>query len=147
MGLFGMKKAKNFAQRIKEVADQAGLKVVEANEDLVVAMFALPEGRKQKVVMMPVGDLLGSTVFVVCSMSQQIDGDLDAQMANRLLRENANHKVGYWGIIDLGEGQFVGCHHSLVLETLDPKELDIIVRTVAMEADKLEMELTGGDKF
>lgn len=149
MSLFGaLRKPKNFAERIHQVAAKAGVKVVEASDSLVVTLFVFADGRTQKVFLAPVGELQGHTIVDVWSVAAEVSGYFDERLAVRLLRENGNHKVGYWGIESIGDQTYLGCHHALLLETLDPEEFHVVVYTVAVQADELEKELAAGeDRF
>jgi len=145
MVLFG--KGTTFAGKIRKVASAAGLKIVEATENLVVVNFMLQDGRHQKVFLAPVGELQGYTIVDIWSVVQEVTGDYPQHFANRLLRENGSHKVGYWGIETIGGHSHLGCHHAMVLDTLDPAEFKVIVLTLAIEADQMEKELQAGDVF
>ena len=148
MGFFGKRKAANFAQKIKKVADKAGMKVLESSDSLVIANFNIGGNRQQRVGLTPLGDLLGCTIVGIFSLALEISGDLDPNLANRLLKENGRHKIGYWGITKGTDKSFLGIHHSMILETLDPEELRIVLDTLATMADGLEKELgPGTDKF
>ncbi|MFC1736963.1 hypothetical protein ACFL1X_12670 [Candidatus Hydrogenedentota bacterium] len=148
MGIFGSVKTDKFADKIECVAAKAGLKVIKAQDNLVSAVFRCDGGRTQSVMLAPVGELAGCTVVSIFSPAAPIDGPLSQDLANRLLQENGNHKIGYWSVISGIAGKTVlGIEHSMILDTLDPEELNIVLNVVADEADKLEKELTGKDNF
>lgn len=143
-----LQKPKDFPERIRQVAEKAGVKIVEASESLVVSQFVFSDGRTQRVFLAPVGELRGQMIVDVWSIASEVSGYFDERLAVRLLRENGNHKVGYWGIEAIGEQTFLGCHHAMLLETLDAEEFNVIVYTVAVQADELEKELAKeADRF
>ena len=148
MGFFGKKKVANFAQKVRSVAEQAGLKVLEANDNLVVSVFTTEAGRTQKVALVPMGELAGCQIVGIFSVAAELTGEIDPNLAVRLLKENGKHKVGYWGIIEGTDKTMIGIHHDMVLETFDPEEFRVVVPMLAILADKLEKELSpGADKF
>lgn len=147
MGLFGTK-PKNFAQKIRTIAEKAGMRILEEDAGDVVAVgFRFSDGRTQLAFLAPVGELKGTTVVDIWSRVMDVNGDLDQRLANRLLRENGSRKAGYWGIEKVAGVERLGCHHAMVLETLDPDEFKVMVTTVAKSADQLEEELTKKDDF
>lgn len=134
-----------FVERIKQVAQAADLKVLEASDDLVVAMFRYASGRTQQVYMHRLGPLDGCQIVEIVSIARELNGDFDPQLALRLLRDNGTHKVGYWGLVEGPDGQsLLAAHHAMILDTLDPEELRIIVTALGVQADNLEREF-GGD--
>ena len=90
-----------FSSVVRDVADRAGLKVIEASDNLVVTAFTYPDGRSQRVFLAPVGQLSGLTIIDIWSPVMEVDGALDKDLANRLLKANGSHKVGYWALDDL----------------------------------------------
>lgn len=148
MGLFGKKKVANFAQKVSAVAQSAGLKVLESHDNLVVSVFTTEGGRIQKVLFVPMGELAGCNIVGIFSVAAEISGEIDPNLAVRLLKENGNHKVGYWGVIEGKDKTLIGIHHDMVLETFDPEEFRVVVPMLAILADQLEKELSPGtDKF
>ncbi|MBI2299735.1 MAG: hypothetical protein HYU66_12480 [Armatimonadetes bacterium] len=137
-----------FVTRIRKLAEQAGFRVLSGDEDYVLAMFQYPGGRTQQVLLHPVGTVQGYPIVEIVSAAKEISEDLSAPLANRLLRENGEHSIGYWGIIAGPEGKaLIGMHHNMMLDTLDPEELKVIVTALGVRADDLERELSGEDVF
>lgn len=133
-----------FMAKIESVASKSGLKVLRGAGGMVLALFRYPDGRTQQVFIHRVGQLEGCEMVEIVSIAAEFRGVLNQEFANELLRENATHSVGYWGIIQGPDGQaMLGIHHSLVLDTLDPEELKIVVTGLGVRADAMEERLQG----
>jgi hypothetical protein len=79
------------------------------------------------------------------------NGPLSSDVANRLLRENNQVKLGSWRVVPISSGPNAG--KSLIMfaaqinADIDPESLRLTIKSVILIADRMEKELTGTDDF
>ncbi|TQV70180.1 hypothetical protein FKG94_21915 [Exilibacterium tricleocarpae] len=115
--------------------------------------FNMGEGRTQMVIIIhyPDDDQQNNGVIEVSSavvkMDGMPDGKLGAEMARKLLRENASYGFANWAIQDIpSEGRYLIATSGWLLDELDLDELKLAVHIVAKMADDMEKTL-GVDNF
>jgi len=130
-----------FSAQIRALADRAGLKVESSQGDVVRARFAAKDGRTQLVVFKYAGEVAGKPVVRINSPVANLKTHpLSGEAALRLLRQAGTIKLGAFSI---DEGHLV-VHQGMLLPDLTPEELRDIAWVLAVFADGVEKELTGG---
>lgn len=137
----------SFANKVQDIANRAGLKVIVQNDDFVTCGFNLAEGRSQAVHLAPAGDLAGQQVVRISTPVQELPGELPQNLANQLLTMNTQFKIGSFGIIEASGKRMLMFSHNMVLDALEPQELTIVVATLAQSGDQFEKQFGGGDRF
>jgi hypothetical protein len=70
-----------------------------------------------------------------------------AVIANRLLRDNSQKKVGAWELHEEKDGSFFSIFNVKVSTDADGEALKTIINAVANVADAMEKELLSSDEF
>ncbi|HEX8139280.1 MAG TPA: hypothetical protein VF544_17085 [Pyrinomonadaceae bacterium] len=80
-----------------------------------------------------------------------VPGPLPADVANRLLRENNQVKLGAWRLVAITTGPNAGKSLAMFAAQInadaDPESLRLTIKSVILIADRMEKELTGTDDF
>jgi len=137
----------SFASRIEHIAGQAGLKVTVNNDSFVTCGIGLSEGRSQLVHLAPSGDLAGRDVVRITTPVQELPADLPANLANQLLKMNSEFKIGSFSIIEESGQRILMFGHNMILDELEPRELSLILATLAQSGDEYEKKFGDGDRF
>jgi len=138
----------SFAGTIQNVANKAGLKVITQNDDYVQCGFNLGENRTQLVHMMPAGDLAGQPVVRISTPVAKLPGGGFPQgVAEGLLKENGTFKIGSFNIVEQSGERLLMFGHNMLLNQLEPGELEIVVRVLASTGDEWEKKIGQGDAF
>ncbi|AGY58751.1 hypothetical protein [Gloeobacter kilaueensis] len=138
-----------FAEIAERLAVYSGW-TVQANEKMVEVSVVLPNDRRQKVYIRPIGTLavqgVASEMIEYYSAAVEIPKDqaLSSLLAYSLLKTNAQMLIGAWGIDQRGESEFIAVFDTALLVTLDIEELAAAISVIAAEADRLE-ELWAGE--
>jgi len=82
----------------------------------------------------------------VWSLAYRGTGPVPPEMAKRLLTENARMVLGAWQV-NQGPDKFLVVYLAQVPAQTDAASLQEVVEAVAVSADRMEKELTGGDEF
>src|SRR5205807_4308329 len=79
------------------------------------------------------------------------DGPLSAGVANRLLRENNNVKLGSWRLVLINSGANTGkyllMYAAQISANSDAESLRLTIKSVILIADRMEKELTNKDDY
>jgi hypothetical protein len=82
----------------------------------------------------------------VWSLAFRGAGQVPPEMAKRLLTENARMVLGAWQV-NQAPDKFLVVYLAQVPADTDAAALQEVVEAVAVSADRMEKELTGGDEF
>lgn len=111
-------------------------------------IFEVEEGGRSQLVFLQseMEEYGGLKIREIWSPVMKIQGDLDQKLANQLLLENQQRKLGAWQLLDLkGENLL-----SYAVKVPDPKttdELFALIYCVMLSADEMEKKLTGKDEY
>jgi len=145
---FTQTSSQSLASTIQNLATQAGLKVTVQNDDYVQCGLGLPNNRSQLVHIMSAGNFGNQNVAHIWTPVTQLPGaGLPGEIANGMLRENANFKIGAFGVREVQGSQLLVFFHNVVLESLDASELMTVIGVVGTTGDQWEQKLGGGDQF
>ncbi|HEX8707854.1 MAG TPA: hypothetical protein VF723_06290 [Pyrinomonadaceae bacterium] len=79
------------------------------------------------------------------------NGPLSAAVANRLLRENNEVKLGSWRLVVINSGdnagKYLAMYAAQVAADSDAESLRLAIKSVILIADRMEKELTGKDDY
>jgi hypothetical protein len=116
---------------------KANYKIAEDSLDSVKLIFDLDGNRSQAVIVNRVGDTGWASISTAVCEADKLD-------ARAALLRNSQMIIGALAMIENGPIIF---RHSFPLENLDINEFEGPLRTAVMYGDRLELELTGEDKF
>ncbi|MDA7723109.1 hypothetical protein N8862_01560 [Pseudomonadales bacterium] len=114
--------------------------------------FNMGEGRSQNVLIShyPNGDEDSSDLVEIASAALKMDGfpdgKLGAEMAKKLLKQNATTAFSSWAIEDTEDGPYLVAMSGWMLDDLDAEEFELAALIVANAADEMEGTL-GIDNF
>ena len=136
------------APAVQQLANQAGLQVTVQNPDYVQCGIGLPGGRRQLVHLMNAGNFGAQTVVHVWTPVIQMPATgMPAEASSGLLRENANFKLGAFGIRQVQDGALLVFYQNVILESVTPQDLTTIIGIVASTGDEWEQKLGNTDQF
>ena len=82
----------------------------------------------------------------VWSVASRGKGVPPAELASRLLKENARMILGAWQV-NQGPEEYLVVFSAPVIATADAVTLQEVIEVVILSADRIEKELTGKDEF
>ena len=82
----------------------------------------------------------------VWSVAYRSKGEVPADMAIRLLKENARMILGGWQV-NQGKDEYLIVFSAPVNATADASTLAEVIEVVTLSADRIEKELTGKDEY
>jgi len=139
----------SFKEIVTELAEKSNLNLKWENDDSARLLFTETDGRTQLMVLVNIGDLAKFPVVEISSAVTDIPaGPLPGALADKLLTQNDQFKIGSFAIKNLGEKRLLLFHHNMILNRLEPDEFRLILEVVAHTADTMEKDFTGGgDKY
>lgn len=109
--------------------------------------YTLPDGRTQLVWIASKTTKIADTEFRdVWSVANRGKGELPAELANHLLKENVRMVLGAWQVSQ-GEGEYLVVYSYAIPAETTPGFLQEVIEAVTISADRMEKELTGQDEF
>jgi hypothetical protein len=136
--------------RVKALLDQIGYKYeLTVDGDFKLIPIATDSGRSQLAYVVSKTHQYGTLeIREVMSPAYSSTGPLSATIANRLLRENGEVKLGAWRIEPHANGQkSLALFAVQVAATSDAETLRLAIKSVILVADRMEKELTGTDDY
>lgn len=134
----------SFLERVGELARSSGVSVQSTGKGGVRAIFGLPTGRHQQVLVTDAGAFLGSSMAIISSpVANLAERTIGGDAALALLRTNGTLRVGAFAIV----GDLLLISHSVFVNDLAPESFRGIVQTIAFSADEAERAFTGKDSF
>ncbi len=110
-------------------------------------VYRLGQGRSQAVwVASKTARITQLEIRDVWSVAFRGTGQVPPEMAKRLLTENARMVLGAWQV-NQAPDKFLVVYLAQVPADTDAASLQEVVEAVAVSADRMEKELTGGDEF
>lgn len=132
---------------LKAALDELKLKYDVGPQGDFKLIFDVGEGRSQLVFVQSATEEYGGTrIREIWSPAFKVKGDLDAKLANELLLDSQERKIGGWQLMNLGEERLV----IYAIKLPDPKdgeELYRMINAVMLSADEMEKELTSKDEY
>jgi len=109
--------------------------------------YTLPDGRTQLVWIASKTTKIVDTDFRdVWSVASRGKGELPAELADHLLKENVRMVLGAWQVSQ-GEGEYLVVYSYAIPAETPPGFLQEVIEAVTISADRMEKELTGRDEF
>ncbi len=109
--------------------------------------YTLPDGRTQLVWIASKTAKIADTEFRdVWSVANRGKGELPAELADHLLKENVRMVLGAWQVSQ-GEGEYLVVYTYAIPADTAPGFLQEVIEAVTISADRMEKELTGQDEF
>lgn len=142
---------KSIISRFAEIATLAGIKgSIDDEGERYRATFGFEDGRSQLVLVRAIKTPGGPGVCVfsiAAKYKKGFFGSLSKDAAIELLRLNETTYFARYGIRDMGDETTIVASIDLLIDTLDPEELNSAVRSVSVAADKWEEKAKQGDNF
>jgi hypothetical protein len=136
--------------RVKALLDQIGYKYeLTVDGDFKLIPIATDNGRSQLAYVVSKTQQYGTLeIREVMSPAYSSTGPLSAAIANRLLRENSEVKLGAWRVEPHANGQkSLALFAVQVTAATDAETLRLAIKSVILVADRMEQELTGTDDY
>lgn len=109
--------------------------------------YTLPDGRTQLVWIASRTAKIADTEFRdVWSVASRANGELPAELADHLLKENVRMVLGAWQVSQ-GQGEYLVVFSYAIAADTTPGFLQEVIEAVTISADRMEKELTGRDDF
>ena len=109
--------------------------------------YTLPDGRTQLVWIASKTTKITDTDFRdVWSVARRARGELPAELADHLLKENVRMVLGAWQVSQ-GDGEYLVVFSYAIPADTTPGFLQEVIEAVTISADRMEKELTGQDEF
>jgi hypothetical protein len=135
-------------KRVQELLDRLEYKYsVDSDGDFRV-LFDMGEERSQLAIISSKTYELGSLeIREVWSVGYECDGPLPEAVANYLLRQNNQVKLGAWRVMRYESGRHLAAFAVQIAANTDAHTLRTTITAVLKTADDTERELSGGDTF
>ncbi|WP_460194814.1 hypothetical protein [Thermosynechococcus sp. FA-CM-4201] len=144
--MFGQRRAQADV-RVGRLLDHLGIRYQVDEDGDYRVVFDLGNGRSQQAFIDSQTQQLGSyEIRDVWSIGYISDGYLDQEVANYLLIENANTKIGAWELRSNGN-KYAAVFCNKIAADCDAEALYTSIRVVLQVADELEKILEAGDRL
>ncbi len=136
-------------QRIKKILDEAELKYTIDDDGDFKMVLDMENGRSQLCyINSNVQDFQSMQIREIWSPGFKSEGPLPAAVANRLLEESHNKKIGAWETWVGSNGKTRMAVFTIKVDAdCSPANLLIAVLGAVQAADSMEKEITGKDDF
>jgi hypothetical protein len=134
-------------RRVQQALDDLGLRYeIEENGDFKVGM-QFENGRTQVAWINSATSELGTMeIREIVSPAHLNQGELPAELANRLLRDSASKKLGAWQTLQ-GDRANAVVFTARIDANASPEDLESALYAVLFTADGMEAELHNEDRF
>lgn len=134
-------------QRIKKLLDQTDMKYTIDKDGDFRFLFELPNNRVQVVfINSKTEKYSGFEIREIWSAGYQSDTQFSPAIANRLLVNNFETKLGAWQTTRLNNKN-VAVFTAKVDAVMTVQQLEVVLTAVRRIADEMEKEITGRDDF
>jgi hypothetical protein len=134
-------------QRIKRVLDQTDMEYTIDKDGDFRFLFKLPNNRVQVVFINSKTEKYGGfEIREIWSAGYQSDAPFSPAIANRLLVNNFETKLGAWQTTRLNNKN-VAVFTAKVDAVMTAEQLEVVLTAVRRIADEMEKEITGKDDF
>jgi len=141
----GAKKAGD--PRVTRPLEEAGLKSSMDDDGDFRLHNEVADGRSQLVwILSNTSELRDLEIREVWSIAYKSPNPFPAEVANRLLEENCQTKIGAWQMRKMGE-DFVAVFSAQIAADTESGTLVTVLDAVAQTADNMEQELSTGDDW
>jgi hypothetical protein len=135
--------------RVKSALDRVGLKYELTKDGDYKVLLRFDDNRTQVVIINSNTEKINDTnieIREVYSLSYRANGYLDATVANKMLKDSQDRKIGAWESIAV-ENSTLAVFNAKIPTSINAEDLNRIVRLVGIRSDVMEKELTNEDKF
>ncbi len=134
--------------RVKGVLDRLGFRYEVDNDGDFKVQVLLPGGRSQ-VGFINSGTQLfcGIEIREIWSLAFIAPGLPNERLANILLKDNSEVKLGAWRVKELRDGRSLVIFAAHISADVDEETLNAVLEVVLRKADQLEANLTGEDRY
>jgi hypothetical protein len=134
--------------RVKDALDTLGLKYEVGDNGVIKVVMRFQNDRTQAVYISSGTNTLGDLeIREIVSPANLTEGQLSSETANKLLRDNANRKLGAWQTLELQDQKLLTVYTAQIDANSSPQQLQAVLGAVLQSADAMEAELTGDDRF
>ena len=141
----GAKKSSD--RRVERLLDEADLKYEVDGDGDFTLVNGLKNDRSQIAWILSRTSKLGSLeIRQIWSVGYRSKSPLSETLANRLLKENTQVKIGAWQVRKMGD-DYVAVFCAQIAADTDKETLLLALLAVTKTADELEKELTDKDDF
>lgn len=135
--------------RIRSALNQLDLKYKVTDLGNFRMVFSLDEGRTQLVFINSKTETYhGLEIREVWAPAYKSENPFSAAVANRLLTDSDENKIGAWAVYRDNDNAYVAKYVAKIDAGADPQSLQAVITAVIKCADAMEKELTGSrDEF
>ena len=133
---------------LETLLKQTGLRYDMMENRSMRLRFSLAGGRTQIVIIKKERNTIGRLqLWEAVSVSWKGDHRPSAQIAHRVLADNARKKIGALEIGTEDEREYYLIFNAKIPVSCDPASLKAIISAIALGADQMEADITDGDRF
>jgi hypothetical protein len=135
--------------RVRSAIEKVGLKYEITKDGDFKVLLRFDDNRTQIVLINSNTERINDTsieIREIYTLSYRSNGYLDATVANKMLKDSQNRKIGAWESIAV-ENTTLAVFNAKVPTTINAEDLNKIIRLVGIRGDVMEKELTNEDKF
>jgi opacity protein-like surface antigen len=135
--------------RVRAALDKAGLKFEVTKDKTFKVIIKLNGGRTHVVLIDSDTSKINGTNMEfreVYALAYKVDGELSADLSNKMMKQSHDKKIGAWEIIQ-GNGTSLAVFTAKVDAGLNDTNLAKIISSVGLVADTMEDEISGKDEF
>ncbi len=126
----------SFRNAVQTCSAQNGWTVAEINDRMAKLRFTMPSGRTQILYIVKYDNTMEFSVpsAIIFDSEEEFPGLLSA----KLLRRNAEQKVGFWCIEHISGKYVYSCMHNAEMQQIDAAYFARVVRALISECDAFE---------
>ena len=134
--------------RVQEALDNLGFNYEIEESGVIKVGMRFDGDRTQVAYISSTTSTLGEMeIRTIASPANMSEGALPSEMANQLLKDNANKKLGAWQTVELQDQRHLTIFTAKIEANSSPEQLRSALYAVLTTADEMEAELNGGDRF
>jgi hypothetical protein len=137
--------------RVRAALTKAGIEFQVTNDKTFKVTVTLKGGRTHVVLIdSNTSKIKGTNMEFreVYAMAHKVDGELPADLSNKMMKQSHDKQIGAWELI---QGDNGGSGLAVFVAKVDAELNDVnlakIINSVGLVADKMESEITGKDEY
>ncbi len=135
--------------RVRAALEKAGVEFKVTDDKTFKVIIKLKGGRTQVVLIDSNTSKIKGTDMEfreIYALAHKVQGDLPANLTNKMMKESHDKKIGAWEIIE-GNGTSLAVFTAKIDAGLNEINLSKIINSVGLVADTMESEISGKDEF
>jgi hypothetical protein len=136
--------------RVKQALDSAAVEYTVTQDKTYKVVIKIKGGRTQVVLIdSKTSKIKGTNMEFreVYALAYQFNAALSGEMANKMMAQSHDKKIGAWEIIEGSSGIKLAVFTAKVDAELNGVNLSKIINSVGLVADQMENDLSGKDEY